>query len=158
MIRRCRQECRHAAIKLNQGGLTRLSHFLRYINMTKYKIDDDQGRLAALSDRTDPSVLADELGLARWLAESAANKGNAGLANSLLATLARLSAAHTAAQIKGNELLGRDAVLDFAKKVITAVSEEVEALPALSDDQKHDFTVAVVGRLKAAIAKPEVTP
>jgi hypothetical protein len=74
-----------------------------------YKVPDQQRYEEFL--RQAPEKLAAEAALLRLLIENAVRDGRVALANTLLATLARISTAHQAAQVRAGQLLERDRVL-----------------------------------------------
>ena len=103
--------------------------------------DELQREIDAFADDNAGRV-DQEIRIVRWLIQKAVTDGKHHLANSLLATLAKLSTTEIANQVRSGQLLGTDTILRIARRA-SAVGRRLDGLPnqeALSD--------APVGRLQ----------
>ena len=83
-----------------------------------------------------------EIRIVRWLIQRAVTDGRHPLANSLLATLAKLSTTEIENQVRSGQLLELSAIVRIAREMCAAVGRRLDGLPnqeALSDALLADF-------------------
>ncbi len=113
---------------------------------THYRINEsDQERLNELSEHKAPG-LDNEISLARFLAESAAKKGQGSLACALLKVVGNLSRDDLALKEMEKALLGREYVISFSKEIIAIVMDELDALNC-PESEKCRFADMIVHRV-----------
>jgi hypothetical protein len=115
-----------------------------------YRLPDDDGRLAELSAVENPSALADEIALARFITERAAQREQFGLSLAGLNTLTKLANAHQSALIRASQHLDKQSVIGFGRLIVEILWHSVDTLP-LSQDQKADFVDGFLQRFMAAL-------
>ena len=115
-----------------------------------YNLPDDDGRLAELSAVENPSALADEIALARFVTERAAQREQFGLCLAGLNVLAKLSSGHQAALIRASQHLDRQSVIGFGRLIVEILWHSVDTLP-LSQDQKSNFVDDFLKEFTAAL-------
>jgi urease accessory protein UreF len=126
---------------------------------TKYLLEAKiQDRYDQFAQVDDPERLEAELALARSLCEQAANAGHHALAASLLATIAKLSAATTAQKVRLGELLEKEAAFRLGKQLVDLVCSVIkDRFPGWEealDQLANQITVAV----EEADNEPEEAP
>ena len=114
-----------------------------------YELNDN--RLAELANRDDTSALQDELALARFISEKAAQQGQFGLSLAGLSTVAKLSSVHQSALIRSGQHLDRAAIIGIGRAASTILCDLVDALPRLTSDEKADFIDTFLLRFGEAV-------
>jgi hypothetical protein len=104
--------------------------------------DEIAGRLAGLS--ADPSLL-DEVRVARFLLQE--NISNPGLANNLLTTIAKLTAANLASDEKLMRLIPASVALVLARGIVSAVHARLEEFAVPNRETLVDLLIADVESL-----------
>lgn len=96
---------------------------------TRYKLAGKQQskRLKSFSQCNDPSDVSSDIALTRALIERAVESGSVGLAGGLLATLGRLTVAHTSNEVRRHDLLHRSIVIDLARGIVSLLIAELRS-------------------------------
>ena len=99
-----------------------------------------------------------EIRIVRWLIQRAVTDGKHHLANSLFATLAKLSATEIANQVRVGQLLEVSTIVRIAREMCAAVARRLDGLPnqeTLSDALMADFTRIIQGERRLLIHDPK---
>ena len=93
-------------------------------------------------DNDDVGQVADEIRICKLLLRRAVEHGYSSLANSLCATIAKLSATQIANQVRMGQLLESSAVIALSQKLSAAIAMHLESVPnrdAIVDALLADF-------------------
>jgi phage terminase Nu1 subunit (DNA packaging protein) len=107
-----------------------------------YKFPDELQREIDAFAEDDAGQVDQEVAITRWLIKRAVEGGRDVLANSLLVTLAKLSATQIHNEIRCGKLIERAALIHIAQQMADAVARRLDGLPnreALTDDLAADF-------------------
>ena len=97
-------------------------------HVTQYKLSEAQRekQILQFTNVADPEDLRAELGAARLMAQEALEQGNTGLANALLATVAKLAHSQVTVKKMRSEYLDRATVLRLGLQVVDILAQAVE--------------------------------
>jgi hypothetical protein len=113
---------------------------------THYRIDpDDQQRLEELATIRGAG-LSNEIALARCLAEKAAVKQQGSLAGALLKIVGNLAKEDYTIKERDRQLLGREVIVEFAKRLCDIMVEELDILDC-PRNRKTLFADTVIHRV-----------
>jgi hypothetical protein len=122
-----------------------------------YRFQDQLQREIDQFAGDDPGQISQEVSITRWLIQKAVENGQYPLANSLLATLAKLSSVEISNQVRAGRLLELSTVAHIAHLMAAAVAKRLEGLPnfeTLADAITADFTEIIQSERKQLTYQP----
>jgi hypothetical protein len=115
----------------------------------------NQDRYDEFAQVDEPECLEAELALARSLCEQAANGGHHALAATLLATIAKLSAAATAQKVRLGELLEKDSVRQLGQELVNLVCGVIKDRFVGWEDAIEQLADQIVNQIETTDNQPE---